>query len=212
MKLCPACELPLTTPLVCTNCNAFQTVDAAQNPFNVLGLEPSWAVDPKQLKRNLLRFSRFVHPDFFASEEEEVRENAERASAALNSAYEILHNDLARADWLVNSLGGPMESEDREMPQAFLMQVMEWSEILEDAKSATPDSPEWKATQPLADELHSERAKRLQAIGTLLAPLPEEASDTLATARREINAIRYIDRARKELKSLQLTAALGGPN
>lgn len=200
----------MVTPLVCTKCNAFQSQDSPPGPFQTLGLDPTWEVDSKGLKRSLLQLSRYVHPDYFVTADPETREQAERASAALNSAYEVLTDEVSRADWLVNELGGPKESEERQMPQPFLMQVMEWNETLEEARDAQPGSAEWQAMEQLGRELIEERANRIAAIGDRLTPLPEHGSDTLAETRREINAIRYIDRAQNELKSLQLGAALGG--
>lgn len=210
MTLCTFCEASLECPLVCTSCNSFQDVREEPSPFATLGLETAWEVAPKELKRRLLKFSRFVHPDYFVTSDEETREKAERASAALNASFEVLSNSVSRADWLVESLGGPKESEERQMPQPFLMQVMEWNETLEEAREAKPDSPAWQAVEALSHELASERDERLQAISALLTPLPEAGSEGLTTARREINSIRYIDRAQNELKSLQLKAALGG--
>ncbi len=210
MPSCPSCQAPLATPLVCTNCNALQDCEGELGPYEAMGLEPDWVVEPKQLKRTLLQLSRFVHPDYFATAEEETLARAERASAALNSAYEILDDDLARADYLVNRLGGPKENEERQMPQPFLIQVMEWNEILEDAQGAQEGSDEWNAMKELGTSLTSERAERIQMIGDLLTPLPDRESEVLTNARREINAIRYIDRAQRELKNLQLNAALGG--
>lgn len=211
MHACPECEKPLTTPLVCMECNALlpQAPGQAPSPFGTLGLEESWQVDNKALKKRLLRFSRAVHPDFFATEDEATRSRAEDASAALNSAFEILKDDFKRADWLVNRLGGPAESEEREMPQVFLMQVMDWNEVLEDTEGAEADSTQWKAMETLGSELKIERADRLLSVAQHLEPLPPQGAPQLTEARRELNAVRYIDRTQKEIKRLKLQASLG---
>lgn len=212
MNLCPYCEATLTTPLVCTSCDALlpATGEARPSPFDVLGVQTAWDVDGKQLKRALLDLSRRVHPDYFATAPAEQRELAERASAALNEAYEILNDDVRRADWLVRSLGGPSDAEERQMPQPFLMQVLEWNEVVEEARGAAEGSPAWSAMLQLCDELRDERRGRLEAIGKLLSPLPEPGAPTLVDLRRELNAVRYIDRTQDELKNLRLEAALGG--
>lgn len=211
MSHCPNCGATLTTPLVCLECDALQSTEGLEvSPFEALGVERRWEVDRKQLKRALLDLSRRVHPDYFATAEPETRELAERASAALNEAYEILGDDVRRADWLVRALGGPSDSEERQMPQAFLMQVLEWNEVLEEARDATEGTAEWSAMLELETELASEREERLEALGRLLDPLPETGSDGLVDVRRELNAIRYIDRTRSEMKGLRLAASLGG--
>lgn len=209
MSLCPYCEATLVTPLACTSCEHLLSIEEELCPFAVFGLEPRWSVDTKELKRTLLRLSRLVHPDFFVTADEETRERAEQASAVLNESYDALSSDVARAELLLRSLGGPSESEERQMPQAFLMQVMEWNETVEDARGAAADSPERRATEELTESLRQEREKRLEAIGRLLTPLPPSASSELTEVRRELNVVRYIDRTQEELKSLRLQTALG---
>lgn len=211
MSLCPDCEAELQTPLACLACGEIleSGVETEVSPFEALGLEPGWSVDGKQLKQRLLKFSRAVHPDFFATADETTRARAERASASLNSAYEILSDDLRRADWLVGSLGGPSESEERQMPRAFLMQVLEWNEVLEDARGAERESQQWRAMEQLAEELRSERGQRFSSIAGLLSPLPEAGAASLSETRQELNAVRYIDRTKTEIKNLQLQASLG---
>jgi molecular chaperone HscB len=167
-------------------------------------------VEGKQLTRALLDLSRRVHPDYFATAPEDQRELAERASAALNEAYEVLNDDFRRADWLVRSLGGPTDAEERQMPQAFLMEVLEWNEVVEEARGAAEGSAAWSAMLQLTDDLREARKGRLEAIGRMLSPLPERGAATLVDLRRELNAVRYIDRTQDELKTLRLEAALGG--
>ena len=93
------------------------------------------------------------------------------------------------------------------MPQAFLMEVLEWSETLEEARTAEAGSPEREAAFNLKSNLDEERAARIDTITGLLNPLPEHASEALTTARRELNAVRYLDRALRELESLRLAEA-----
>ena len=204
MSLCPECESTLETPLVCVECESLVPQDEDPTPFAALGLAPSWEVDSKDLKRRLLRFSRHLHPDFFATAGETTRELAERGSAVLNAAYETLSDPFRRADWLVVDLGGPSDSDERQMKREFLVQVLEWNETLEDARSSPPGSPERRALTDFSSSLRVERNQRLEAVGEVLTPLPERGSPTLREARRELNAVRYIDRVLTDLEALRL--------
>ncbi len=208
MTLCPYCEATLETPLACTSCGNVLDLAGDVTPFALFGRNPAWEVDRKELKRALLRLSRHVHPDFHATAEDEVRQRAERASAALNEAYEVLSDDFARADWLVRAQGGPTDAEERQMPEAFLIQVLDWNETLEEARSAAAGSPEANAALELGVQLAAEREARFAALTELLTPLPEAGAATLTDARRELNVVRYIDRTRAELESVRLGAAL----
>ncbi len=207
MNLCPHCEATLESPLCCTSCKALLTQAETPSPFAALGLSPRWDVDGGELKKNLLRFTRLLHPDFFVGAEQEERELAEQASAMLNQAFETLGNDVARADWLVTHLGGPSEKDERQMPQTFLMEVLEWSETLEEAQASAPGSAQRTALPAFAEELRGKRAEVLEAIATKLTPLPEAGASILKEVRRDLNAVRYLDRALGELEALRLQGA-----
>ncbi len=203
-KNCPSCGAPLETPVACAACGAVHSVAESATPFEVLGLAPSFLVDERDLRRRSTRFSRLVHPDFFAAAEPEVRERAERDSARLNAAFETLSDAVRRADWLVAHLGGPTEEVERSMPKPFLLEVLEWNEVLEEARAASKPDPRVDA---LADDLGLRREQSLDAITELLEPLPARGSQALTSARRELNAVRYLDRALRTIEALRLAQA-----
>ena len=122
MASCAACKRPLV-------------VDESATPFDLLGIPAGYAVNAADLRKRLLRISRDIHPDFFGSAAIELRELAERNSARVNKAFEILSDDVERADWIVRSRGGPDEQSERAMPREFLMEVLEWNETLEEARA-----------------------------------------------------------------------------
>ena len=176
-------------------------------PFAALGLEEGYAIDRAALKKRLLSLSRLTHPDYFAAASDEDKEKAEVASAQLNEAYRLLGDDFSRADHLVRHLGGPSESDERQMPQAFLMEVLEWNETLEEGREAAADSPERARLESLASELESQREDTMSQVAAGLTPLPEAGSPPLTELRRHLNAVRYIDRALREIRELHLSGA-----
>jgi len=204
MTNCPACGAPLETPVACGACGAVHDVPDAATPFELFGLAPRFALDERELRRMSTRHARLVHPDFHAASEPPVRARAERNSARLNLAFDVLSDAARRADWLVVHQGGPTEESERAMPQAFLMEVLEWNELLEEARAADVVDPR---IDPLATELAARRQAALARVATLLEPLPARGSPQLAAARRELNALRYLDRALREIESLRLARA-----
>ena len=208
MSRCPRCSAELETPVGCLACGAILPLgDAAEglDPFEVFGLEPASAVDAHDLRKRLLRFSRLVHPDFFATAGAEEKRRAEKASAILNTAHAILEDDASRADHLVRMLGGPDENAQREMPKEFLMEVLEWNETLEEARSGS--SVPSDRLDALRSELVARRKRTLEAVSRLLTPLPSRGSGGLVQVRKELNAVRYVDRALGELEALRLARA-----
>jgi molecular chaperone HscB len=210
VSACPRCGAERTTPLACDACGVlFRPPDDA-TPFELLGLEPAWSVDRQALRKRLLTLTRLTHPDFFAGADPDQRALAELDSAVANEAYETLADDLARADWLVTWRGGPREGELRDMPQAFLMEVLEWNEALDEARAAKAGSPARERLGALRGELESAHAAALERLAGTLDPLPERGGPALSAARRELNALRYVRRALEQTEELRLERASRG--
>jgi len=203
-RTCPACGAELSTPLLCERCGTLLDPHTKPTPFEVLGLVPAFALDLAAVRKRLLALSRALHPDFHANAGEGTRRRAEDGTAALNAAFHVLSDDARRADWLVSALGGPREDDERAMPTAYLEEVLEWNEAIEEARAAPADSPARTGLAPLSKRLEEERKQTLRRIETLLTPLPPEGSPLLREARRELNAVRYLDRALRELGELRL--------
>jgi molecular chaperone HscB len=208
VNACPRCKASLETPLACSACGALVPPGSDATPFAILGLESGFAVDPAELKRRLLRFSRLVHPDFFATAGPDALAAAERASAALNAAHEIVADEFSRADWLVKSLGGPDEQAERAMPQAFLMEVLDWNEALEAARAAAPGSAERAAVARLATDLEARRRELFANLARRLTPLPARGAPELTAARKELNAVRYLEKTLSEIDALRVAQSL----
>jgi len=203
---CPRCAAPLASALLCEACGALIDPPTTPSPFDVFGLAPAHALDLAALRKRLLRLSRGMHPDFFASADAATRALAEHDSARLNEAFELLSDEAARASWLVDAAGGPSESQERAMPQEFLLEVLEWNEQLEAARENKGDAAALARLAPLEAELVQRRAQQLERVASALGAHPADAAQRLA-ARRALNAVRYVDRALGELTELKLARA-----
>lgn len=206
MASCPSCGAALETPLVCSACGALQAPEPAPDPFAALGLEPAYAVDRSVLENLLLALTRRMHPDYFGGDPTK-RAQAEHNTALLNSAYKIVSDLYRRCDWVVRHLGGPDEQAERQMPQPFLAEVLEWNETLEAAREGEAEAG--KRLAALEHELQERRAASLKTVETMLTPLPKPRAPVLREARRELNAVRYIDRTLEELAALRSAEPAG---
>lgn len=202
MTSCPECGEALWTPLGCEACGVLAQWEEAPGAFEVFGLAPAWEVDRKALRRALLQLQRLTHPDHAGATDQ-----AERANAALNHAHEVLSDAFLRADDLIRRLGGPEESAERQMPQEFLMEVLEWNEALDDAAEAAPGSAKREALGPLAEQLRAQREEVLSEVGAALTPLPPSGAADLGPLRRRLNAVRYLSRALERIRELRLAEA-----
>ena len=211
MVSCPKCRATLRSPLVCETCGALLRPAVAPTPFETLGLETAFALDPAALRARVLALSRRMHPDYFSTAAPEERELAERNTAELNSAQRVLGDELRRADWLVKHLEGPDENQERSLPAPFLQEVLEWNETIEAARTGEAGPDAWAAVEALGRTLAAERASLMAEAGALLTPLPPSRSPVLAEVRKRLNAVRYVDRALREIAELSLARQASTP-
>jgi molecular chaperone HscB len=185
----------LETPLACGSCSTLFPCDDNLAPYAVFGLGAQYPADQRELRRRLLRFSRWTHPDFFVTAPPVARALAERNNAILNHAHAVLSDDVRHAEYWVRTLGGPNESSERAMPPEFLLEVLEWNETLEGAR----ESKDIGALTALQKTLTDHRARALEHISKSLRDLSAPQAGDLREVRREINAIHYMDRALSEV-------------
>lgn len=204
-EACPACGTAPRSSLLCEGCGTLLEPRGEPSPFEVLGLEPGFELDPAATRKRMLALARGLHPDFHSQASPQARRRAEDSTAALNAAYALLADDFRRADWLLEALGGPREDQERSMPPEFLQEVLEWNEAIEEARAAGARSPALLALEGLASRLAEERGARMQRVAALLTPLPAPGAPALRQTRQQLNALRYLDRALAEIGQLRLS-------
>jgi molecular chaperone HscB len=107
------------------------------NYFELLGLPPTFLLEPAFLESVYFAAQRQFHPDRFIGKPEAERLKAAQASADANKAYRILKDPLTRAQHLL-ALQGVVVGTDHDSvkpSQALLMEVMELRETPPDAKT-----------------------------------------------------------------------------
>ena len=113
-----------------------------QDAFERLGLPRRFSVDLAALEQAYLTQSRAVHPDFHTLGTGGERAASEAASAAVNEAYTTLKDPFRRAEHLLALLGGPSAADLKEIPPAFLMEMMDLREEIEGATAAEKERHE----------------------------------------------------------------------
>ena len=159
------------------------------NPFETLGLTPSYAVDRDQVERAYRARIAGAHPDANP-------EAMELDPASFNQARATLLDDEQRANALLAMLGGPDASACKDLPDGFLMQMMMQRQEIEEAIESGGDAErehweQWGIEQ---------RAEYRQQITDMFGALGEAPSqDQLRAIRIQLNAWRYIERLIEQL-------------
>ena len=100
------------------------------NYFEFFALPMGPKVDQAALKRKFYENSRRFHPDFFTLENEADQAEALEKSTYNNKAFQTLKDDDKRLKYLLELKGSLEEEGKNQVPQAFLLQVMEINEAL----------------------------------------------------------------------------------
>ena len=154
--------------------------------FARLGLPRRFSIDAAELERKYLARSRAAHPDFHAGGPTADLAASQELSADLNQAYTALRDPFARAEHLLALLGGPSAADQKAMPAAFLMEMLEARERVEEATAGNNACDSAKA------ELLSEFQSRYDDLLADVAVEFAKPAPTLATIREKLNAAKYV--------------------
>lgn len=164
----------------------------ANDPFDLLGLTPSFGLEQSQIERAYLARIMAAHPDRSGSSD-----RGEDA-AALNAARHALLDPETRAGALLDRLGGPSASVCPDLPEGFLVEIMDARMGIEQALESG-DTHEVDVWRRWAKEQEQDYLRRA---GELFV-----RSDDLCEIRIHLNGWRYIARLLGQLP----TPRGGGP-
>ncbi|MEM9372012.1 MAG: hypothetical protein AAGA55_00070 [Planctomycetota bacterium] len=160
-----------------------------RDPFQALGVDRRFDLDAGEIEAAFLRRLTGAHPDV-------AGEGASSAAADLNEARAALIDPERRASVLLSLLGGPDAARVRELPDGFLLGIMELrAEIEQDLEGGDPDSrSRWERFAA------ARRGEHIQTVQELFDGLGDEpGSEALASLRVELNAWRYTERLIEQL-------------
>lgn len=158
------------------------------NDFQLFGLPETQAQTRADIDARWKSLQAEVHPDRFAAEGAAAQRVAMQWAMRVNEAYQRLRNPLARAAYLCELRGAPVQAENNTaMPAAFLMQQMEWREALDEAGDEA-------ALEALDDDAARAEAAALEQARRLL----DEVGDAPAAAS-QVRALMFIQRFRADI-------------
>lgn len=167
------------------------------NYFEFYEMPITLKIDAADLKKKFYQKSRALHPDFHTQATAEKQAEILELSALNTEAYKTLSNFDARLHYFLTLKGELTEENKNEMPQDFLMEVMDINEALMELEF---DFDEQK---------FSEVEKQIKGIENELvsdiSPLLESYDDTEGTAEQKKKLkifylkMRYLLRIQKTL-------------
>ena len=118
------------------------------NYFELFDLPISFKTDKSELAKKYFELQKKYHPDFFVNDTEHEQAEALEISSQLNKALKVLKSQDQTIKYVLQLKQLLQEEEKYQLPPAFLMEMMELNEEL-DENSA-------KKIQELEDHLYKE--------------------------------------------------------
>jgi len=204
--------------------------------FDILGLPPTFDLDPLALKRAFLTRSAQSHPDAIRTGPAQSPLGTSittpsasfspppASPASINAAHALLANPEQRANLLLARLAGPTKEANRTLPDGFLMEMMDIREQMQETGTTEAARDRWRQWGDARRDQHIAAVQALFAGCDFSAstppasnpPAPAPAAPAaaapalLAALRRELNAWRYIERMLEQIDSGSAGEA-GGP-
>jgi molecular chaperone HscB len=160
----------------------------SDDDFVLFGLPERFDLDRADLDTRWRTLQSSAHPDKFAAEGSAAQRVAMQWSVRINEAYRRLREPVARAAYLCELRGAPIDAErNTAMPAAFLGQQMAWREALDEAHDEVE-------LERLGDEVRRAESALLAELQALL----DERCDAPAAAER-VRALMFIARFRADV-------------
>ncbi|QPH41804.1 Fe-S protein assembly co-chaperone HscB [Pedobacter endophyticus] len=102
------------------------------NYFEFYELPVKFNPDQNAVKAKFYALSKKYHPDFYANESEERQQDVLELSTLNNKAYQTLSNAQKRLKYVLELKGIVATDEGYQLPQSFLMEMMDVNEALMD--------------------------------------------------------------------------------
>ena len=170
---------------------------SSSDAFGLLGLPAQFDLDPSVIERAFFDKSKELHPDGFANAPTAERVAALSRSRALNDAYKMLKNPVARAEYLLSQAGVTIGANEQLEP-AFLMEVLELREELVAAiPAAMPSVDEEDCTEiqiflPSLENTAPEVHRRHRELLHMLSITEEPQSSLPEPAAPHRNAVQHL--------------------
>jgi molecular chaperone HscB len=170
-----------------------------EDPFDTLGIAPTFDLDLVQVEKRVRDLSRVLHPDRHVASSPAERRMALSRAVEVNAAFRLVRDPIARAEALLRRRGVVVgESAEPKADPDFLMEMMELREGLSEARSAADPA----RIARLTDQV---RMKEEAAFGKLRAGFAGSDLEKLVPVlgelryyRRFLDEVSAFDEARAE--------------
>jgi molecular chaperone HscB len=174
------------------------TAKADSNYFDFYGLPIQFNPDQSAVKTKFYAFSKQFHPDFYANESEEKQQEVLDLSTLNNKAYQTLSNAKKRLKYVLELKGIIATDEGYQLPQSFLMEMMDVNESLMDLEFE-PDAKKLEQVKGDVEAIEKDLTHELHDLIGRFDNDPTASDALLPLIKDNFYRQKYIDRIRERL-------------
>lgn len=179
------------------------------NPFELLGIRPTFKLDPALLEQRQRELNRVLHPDRHAGKTPAERRAALGRAMDVNQAMRRLRDPAARAEALFELLGEDSLSERSVTDPLLLGEMLEQREQLDEIRR----SKDVARLKQLGSGMRERELRVVARLGEAFEPLTEALAQgaagreprerTLPEVRRLLSELRYVRRFMEEVAAIE---------
>ncbi|WP_316803745.1 Fe-S protein assembly co-chaperone HscB [Pedobacter nototheniae] len=166
--------------------------------FEFYELPVQFNPDLNAVKARFYAFSKKYHPDFYANESEEKQQEVLEFSTLNNKAYQVLSNPAKRLKYVLELKGIVETDEGYQLPQSFLMEMMDVNEALMDLEFE-PDANKLLEVSKEVDAIEQKLNADLLTLTSAYSENHPDAAQQLSTIKDIFYRQKYISRIRERL-------------
>ncbi|MDN3588453.1 iron-sulfur cluster co-chaperone HscB C-terminal domain-containing protein [Pedobacter aquatilis] len=168
------------------------------NYFEFYELPVSFKPDLNLVKVKFYALSKKFHPDFYANESEEKQQEVLDLSTLNNKAYQVLSNQKKTLQYVLALKGVVQAEESYQLPQSFLMDMMDVNEALMDLEFE-PDAEKLQKVIADVNLIENELDAELAKLTTEFDEQSAESENSLKDIKDIFYRQKYIARIREKL-------------
>ena len=161
---CPHCSRESEPGEFCSSCGRVLPVLSQESYYLVMGDENEFLkLDLADLEKRFFELSKKFHPDRFATKSALELQISHDRSSAVNNAYRILRDPVARAKYMVERELGSIEEKSSKVPVEMSDLFFEVHESLDLIRESEGDPPEHAVAEvQKAEEELVQKVKELE--------------------------------------------------
>jgi molecular chaperone HscB len=169
------------------------------NYFELYGIGESFDADQAVVKRKFYELSKLYHPDFYINEPDEKQQEILELSTLNNKAYQVLSDPAKRMQYILDLHDLITEGEKYQLPQDFLMEMMDVNESLMELEFDPDAEMLAKVSNEVADVENSMSAELQEITSSYAGQSAGEKEASLVKIKDLYYRQKYLLRIRESL-------------